>query len=208
MSRFPLPTWLFAPLLALLLGACAMTPQIPETTWHRLPPPAATPTLAQVTALPIVVQRFEADGLHADQALLYALDAEGRRLRSYHYNRWVDPPGALLQRRLASMLRAAGASARVTEQLQGRVPALWISGRIESLERVPVAGGWEARVALHLRVEQRGSALPLLENEYSARVPAADDSIAASVVALGAGLDRAFATFLSQLGPRLAEAQP
>ncbi|MCG6117183.1 MAG: PqiC family protein [Aquimonas sp.] len=199
---------LAAPLLALLLGACAMTPQIPETTWHRLPPAAVQVPSIPATALPIVVQRFEADGLHADQSLLYALDADGVRLRSYHYNRWVDPPGALLQRRLAGMLRAAGASGQVIEQLQGRVTALWISGRIETFERVPVAGGWEARVALRLRVEQRGASLPLLEREYAARVAAADNSIAASVVALGSGVDEAFAAFLAELGPLLREVHP
>ncbi len=131
----------------LLLGACASAPGIPETTWHRLPAAAAPARLGTPSALPIVVQRLEADGLHADQALLYALDPNGQRLRAYHYHLWVDPPGYLLQRRLIARLYAAGAAARVTDQLSTRLPAVWVTGRIERFERVPRAGGgYEAHV--------------------------------------------------------------
>ncbi len=195
-------------LIALLLSACAAAPGIPETTWHRLPPASKPSTLSAPSALPIVVQRLEADGLHADAALLYALDPSGQRLRAYHYHFWVDPPGYLLQRRLVSQLRAAGASERVTDQLPGRHPALWISGRIERFERVPrVDGGFEAQVGLRLRVTARGGQLPLVDGEYSARRTATDETLATSVAALGAATDAALDTFLRDLDRALQEAQ-
>lgn len=201
-----------APLLAsalMLLGACASAPGIPETTWHRLPPASATMPLTGTSELPIVVQQLEADGLHADQALLYALDASGQRLRAYHYNLWVDPPGYLLQRRTIARLRAAGASPRVTDQLSSREPALWVSGRIERFERVPRAdGGYEAQVGLRLRVARYDGGEPLVEREYAATVAASDDRLATSVQALGAATDQALDAFLIDLGHALAEATP
>jgi ABC-type uncharacterized transport system auxiliary subunit len=193
----------------LLLGACASAPGIPETTWHRLPAAAAPARLGTPSALPIVVQRLEADGLHADQALLYALDPNGQRLRAYHYHLWVDPPGYLLQRRLIARLYAAGAAARVTDQLSTRLPAVWVTGRIERFERVPRAGGgYEAHVGLRLRVSRRDAAEPLVEKEYTATAAAADDSLAASVQALGAATDQAFDSFLRDVGAALVEAAP
>ncbi|MFN7783578.1 MAG: ABC-type transport auxiliary lipoprotein family protein [Lysobacterales bacterium] len=193
----------------LLLGACASAPGIPETTWHRLPAAAAPARLGTPSALPIVVQRLEADGLHADQALLYALDPNGQRLRAYHYHLWVDPPGYLLQRRLIARLYAAGAAGRVTDQLSTRLPAVWVTGRIERFERVPRAGGgYEAHVGLRLRVSRRDAAEPLVEKEYTATAAAADDSLAASVQALGAATDQAFDSFLRDVGAALVEAAP
>ena len=82
-----------APLLLLLLAGCASSPGIPETTYYRLPEPAAVAAApAPLFAQPLVVETFQADGLHSDQALLYALDEGGTQLRGYHYQLWVDPP--------------------------------------------------------------------------------------------------------------------
>lgn len=206
--RRSLPALLFAAAVA-LLAACASAPGIPETTWHRLPAASAPAPLGTPSALPIVVQQLEADGLHADQALLYALDPSGQRLRAYHYHFWVDPPGYLLQRRMMARLRAAEAAERITDQLSSRQPALWVSGRIERFERVPRAGGgYEAQVGLRLRVTRRDAAEPLVEREYAATVAAADDSLAASVQALGAATDQALDGFLRDLGAALVEAAP
>lgn len=195
--------------LLLVLIGCAAAPGIPETTYHRLPQPAPVPKLAQPSPLPIVVERLQADGLHADQALLYAMDPYGHRLRAYHYNLWVDPPGYLLQRRLIGRLRSAGAAETVTDAAPLRVRALHLSGRIIRFERVPrIGGGWDARLRLRLRLDARNGELPLLEETYRARVEAGDDSLASSVQALSQALDRVIAEFLRDLEPRLAELAP
>ena len=194
-------------LLTSLLSACASAPSIPETTYHRLPRASDVAKLSQASTLPIVVQRLEADGLHADQALLYALDPNGHRLRGYHYHLWVDPPGYLLQRRLIQRLRAAGAAERITDQLPTRLPALWLSGRIEAFERVPTAdGGWQGSVSLRLRLDARDGGLPLIDSEYSAQVEASDSSLTASVAALSQALDQVVVEFLAELEPALARA--
>jgi ABC-type uncharacterized transport system auxiliary subunit len=103
-------------LAALLLGACS-TPTVPDQTWYRLPPPPAVEKAAASLGLPIAVAGFSADGIYADQALVYALDPGARQVRQYHYQLWVDPPGRMLQRRLVVRLRQAGLSDTVSDEL-------------------------------------------------------------------------------------------
>ena len=112
-------------LLALLLAGCAGGPAIPDTTYYRLGQlPLVQAWQQPLTTQPMVVSTFVADGVHSDQALLYALDDEGMRLRAYHYQLWVDPPTRMLQRRLIATLRRAGVSPLVVDNLpRAREPA-------------------------------------------------------------------------------------
>lgn len=187
----------FAPVLLLALSACATAPGIPDTVYHRLPEPVGLPTLQRAFEQPVLVEVFAADGLHSDQALLYGEDGDGR-LKAYHYQLWVDPPARLLQRRLIAALQQSGLADLVSDRLPPRSGALRIEGRIAAFERVRGASGWEASVALGLRAERPGE-LPLLQREYRARVPAGDDSLAATTRAFGAALDQVFADFLRDL---------
>lgn len=188
---------------ALLLAACASTPGIPDTVYHRLPEAAGPTALPTAFARPILVEPFRADGIHIDQALVYSLDGEGRELRTYHYQLWAEPPSRLLQQRLIATLRAAQASALVTDRLVARADALRIEGRIEAFERIQRGAGWEVAVALELRVDD-GSAQPLLLRHYREQRPAAGVAISDSTRAMGEALDAAFASFLIDL----AEARP
>jgi ABC-type uncharacterized transport system auxiliary subunit len=133
--------------VCLLLVACVSAPSIPETTWHRLPAPGKVAPMTHPTALPLAVHRFEADGLYADQALLYALDADAQQLRAYHYHQWIDPPGTLLQRRWMQALQQAQAAAQVVERTQAGSDAWQLRGRIVRWERVPMASGaWQVQI--------------------------------------------------------------
>lgn len=190
--------------LPLLLSACVSAPSIPETTWHRLPAAADVAPISHPSAVPVAVHRFEADGLYADQALLYALDAKAQQLRAYHYHQWIDPPGTLLQRRWIGVLQQAQAASQIVERSQAGSEAWQLRGRIERWERVPTAAGdWQVQVALELRL-QRGRDMPLLRKHYSEVQTANDASLEASVQAMGEALDRIQAAFLADLTPLLA----
>ena len=77
--------------------------------------------------------------------------------------------------------------------------ALRIRARIVRYERIERAEkSFEAQVAFDIRVEQ-DSGEPLIEETYSAQVPAADATIAATVRAFGAAVDEAFAKFYADL---------
>lgn len=192
----------------LMLAGCVGGPAIPDTTYYRLGPLPTVPAWQQpLTAQPLVVPTFVADGIHSDQALLYALDDEGMRLRAYHYQLWVDPPTRMLQRRLIATLRRARLSPLVVDNLpQARKPAR-ISGRIIELERVPVGTGWSVRVALALRYEPPASAsmsTGVSEDDGMVRVyretrHVADASVVASARQMGDAVNAIFTQFLADL---------
>jgi len=183
--------------LLLLLAACGSAPVVPDFTYFRLPPAAPLPA-GTVFDAPVVVEPFTADGLYADQALVYALDEDAQQLRQYHYQLWTDPPTRILQRRLIAQLRSAGAAALVTDEFPASRPAVRISGIILRLDRVPAGAGWRAAVALKLRADAPDGA-PLVDEYYREDVAAGDGSLAATVTAFGTALDRVFVAFHADL---------
>lgn len=189
--------------LALLALAGCGAPTVPDFTYFRLPPPqsperAETPLFHRA----IVVDAFGADGLYADQALIYALDPDAQQLRQYHYQLWTDPPTRILQRRLIARLRAMNAADEVTDELPASHAAIRISGIILRFDRVPTAaGGWTAVVALKLRAAAPDGT-PFVDDYYRAEQAADGADLKATVAAYGAALDTIFAQFDADLGKR------
>jgi cholesterol transport system auxiliary component len=190
-------------LLTLVLAGCGGAPAVPDFTWYRMPrPQALEPHAAPLFDAPVVVEAFGADGIYADQALVYALDPDAQRLRQYHYQLWTDPPTRILQRRLLALLRDARIAATVTDQLPASRPAVRIGGIILRLDRVPVADGFAAVVALKLRADGVDGQ-PLVDDYYRAEVRAADTTVQSTVDAYGSALDTVFARFDADLRSRM-----
>lgn len=189
--------------LTVLAGCSAAT--VPDFTYFRLPRPQPVQALATpVFTDPFVVDVFAADGLYADQALIYALDASAQQMRQYHYQLWTDPPTRILQRRLIAQLRESRMAAQVTDELPASHAAIRISGIILRFDRVPTAGGgFNAEVALKLRANA-ADGLPLVDDYYHAEVPAAAADMKATVDAYGAALDSIYAQFRQDLVDRRA----
>lgn len=183
----------------LVLSACS-APTVPDFTYFRLPRPQpleAAPAPLFRDAL--VVDVFGADGVYADQALIYALDPGAQQLRQYHYQLWTDPPTRILQRRLIEQLRGARAAVQVTDELPASQPAIRINGIILRFDRVPAeAGGFNAVIGLKLRANARDGA-PLLDEYYRSEKPAGGNDLKSTVDAYGAALDEIFAQFYADL---------
>jgi cholesterol transport system auxiliary component len=188
-----------APLLAaltVLLASCS-PPSVPDVTYFRMPAPATQPRAEKpISVLPIEVETFRAEGLYAEQAVLYAATPDAGALRAYHYQLWSDPPSRALQERLTNRLRDRGLAPLVSDRLPASVQALRVQGRILRFERIKLDNGAKASVAFEMRVEQ-GSGEPLLEQSYTAEQPAADDSMAATVTAFATAVDTTFTKFES-----------
>lgn len=187
-------------LAAIALGGCGNVPGVPDHTYFRMSPPQVLPRSEKpVFVSPIVVGLFEANGLYADRALVYALDPGADELRQYHYQLWTDPPTRLLQRRLQIELREAGIAPLVIDALAASIGAVRISGEILRFERVPtVEGGHMASVVLKLRAN-RPDGSPQLEEIYHADVAAADNRLISTANALFAAVDRIFVEFHADL---------
>lgn len=189
--------WVVAIAMSLALAACS-PPTVPDMAYFRLPPPAADVTQRAPTfAIPVDVSVFSADGLYAEQAIIYSPDAEGRTLHNYHYQLWIDPPARLLQRRLIWVLREAKAAPLVTDRLPASTDALRVSGLILRFDRAHEANGYAAKVVLQLRVERSGELLS--ERVYRAQAQADGEELNASVAAFGHALDQIYAEFLGDL---------
>lgn len=190
-------------LLALFVLCGCGSSTVPDFTYFRMPraqPLAEAP--APLFREPIVVEAFGADGLYADQGLIYALDPSAQQLRQYHYQLWTDPPTRILQRRLIVQLRDAKASVQVTDELPASHDAVRITGIILRFDRVPTGdGGFHAVVALKLRADGPDG-LPLLDDFYRAELPAAGADLKSTVDAYGAALDQIFSRFYTDLGKK------
>ncbi len=202
-GQAPTVQMLFLALTFALLAACATAPGLPETTYYRLPEPAAMERLPEpAVSLPIVVEPFSADGLYSDQALIYTLDADASRLRTYHYQLWIDPPVRLLQRRLITTLRGAGVGRIVTDRLPAQMESLRVTGRIARLERVRTGAGWDVAATLVLRAEPSGGGRPWVIGEYHRQLPAQGDTVGDAVRTFGQALDQLSAEFVADLVER------
>ena len=184
--------------LVLFLSGCS-GPEIPDVTYFRLPPAAQVPHADKpLTLLPIEVDTFRAEGVYAEQSVLYTVGTDQGSLRTYHYQLWSDPPTHGLQARLIDMLRASGVSLLVTDRLPASTHALRIRGTIQRYERVGDGKSFKAVVTLEMRVEQ-DEGEPLIEQQYRAEEAAADGTLNTTVTAFGVAVDRAFAAFYKDL---------
>jgi len=182
----------------LALAGCS-PPPVPDVTYFRLPAPAALPHADRpLSLLPIEVEVFSAEGVYAEQSLIYAVAADGNALRTYHYQLWSDPPSHALQTRLVAMLRDSGISGLVTDRLPASTQALRVHGTIRRYERNSSNGTVTVSVAVEIRVEQ-DSGEPLIEQGYHAELQAADTSLDATVKAFGGAVDQMFTAFYHDL---------
>lgn len=183
---------------ALLVGGCATTP-VPEVSYYRMPEAkVAAPRAQPAFQMPVVVDTLLADGLHGEQSILYATKPGGS-VRSYHYQRWNDPPVRLLQRRLIRILRESNVSPIVADRLATSVSAVRVSGVVDRFERVQRADGWYAEVRVELRADVGDEALPAVLKSYAAAVPAGAESIEATVRAFATATDQVLGEFAADL---------
>ena len=184
-------------LAAIALTGCASDP-VPDVAYYRLGDVPTMPAPAEPLRIPIEVQTFLADGVYNEQAILY-VNAQAGSLRGYHYQLWGDPPVRMLQRRLIETLRTNHVSPLVADRLPSEDGVLRIIGLIRHFEREKTSGAWQVRVAFEFRVEGTSGEKPLLLKEYAETLPAADDTMPATVRAFGEAVDRCFARLIADL---------
>ncbi len=189
---------MIAPLLALLALGCAAEP-VPQDRYYRL---ASRPDVAPGPARPaldatIVVERFAADGLTRDRAIVYSENGSDVEVRRHLYHHWTEPPAELLRDDLVRYLRAAGVARRiVTPEL--RVPADYeITGHLQRFERVLDAA--RVRVRLRLALHDAHSDGLVWSGIYENEAQAEEDSVSAAVHAFNGALESIFARFVKDI---------
>lgn len=166
----------------LMLVACGNTPPVPVDRFYRLQPVALTPPAKALSVLAL-----RADSLYAERPLVYSDDGSGRQLRQYHYHLWLYAPAQLVQDHLTASLGAAANGG-------GRR----LDGRILRFDRVVAGKDSKAVVALELRLSEAGQLV--FSKTYTAERAAADNGIAAHVVAVEQALAAIYGEFLRDAG--------
>ncbi len=189
---------MIAPLLAVLALGCAAEP-VPQDRYYRL---ASRPDVASGPARPaldatVVVERFAADGLTRDRAIVYSENGSDVEVRRHLYHHWTEPPAELLRDDLVRYLRAAGVARRiVTPEL--RVPADYeITGHLQRFERV--LGAARVRVRLRLALHDAHSDGLVWSGIYENEAQAEEDSVSAAVHAFNGALESIFARFVEDI---------
>lgn len=180
---------LLSALLVASLAGCATEP-LPDYRYYRPLPPAAVQALASPKlAGGLVVDAFRARGVLSERPILYAKADQPQRLLQYHYQLWIDPPGAILQRRFVDLLNGYKVAEYVSDRRSPRAEPIMLTGEIERFERVKHAAGWRIVVGLRIRIEAPRSAAPILDKHYEEAREVAADNLSESVDAFGAAVD-------------------
>jgi len=159
----PAPGWLSAAGLLAAAGllSCLAPPTPPDRHWRiEVAPPAALPAPAFAGCLE--VERFAADSAVRGAALRWIAEDGASEVRLRAYDRWVDSPTLMLQRELASALRAAGIAREVVTPELGVEPDHRLRGRLARFEEVRGPGAPRVVVEVEVAiVEARRGALEL-----------------------------------------------
>ncbi|MCW8953119.1 MAG: PqiC family protein [Rhodospirillales bacterium] len=182
------------------VAACASQPPLPQDNFYRLEvtPPAramASPRLDGVAE----VQRFSAEGLIAARPIAYTEEGTAHQLHAYHYHFWIEPPISMLQDRLVSYLRDAGAARTVVTPAMRVEPDYVVQGRIVRFERV-LGATPKVRVELELGVVARADGRVLFVKTYREdRDQGGDDGVTAAAAAFSTAVSEIYARFLADL---------
>jgi ABC-type uncharacterized transport system auxiliary subunit len=185
--------------IGLLMG-CGSAGPVPEDQYYRLQAvysakPLATKRLPGI----IEVDRFVADGLTSERAVVYSDIETSNQVRAYHYDFWIKPPTVMLRDELVSFLRASKISdAVVTPEM--RVNSEYaLTGKIIHLEQVKMKSGYRTVLEIELGLRKPGTGKLLFLDTYRLENDANGSDVAAAVDSLNIGLSSIYLEFLTSI---------
>ncbi len=190
--------WPVALLVVLLCVGCVAAPPPPADAFYRLEVTAPAALPRPLLHGVVQVNRFAAEGLTGDRAMLYSYRDHPDQLLRYSYHFWIDAPPALLQDQLLRSLRQAGAADAVVTPDLNMSPDFVIEGRLRRFEQLAGASPAvvvEADIAV---IRLRGNDLLML-HDYRVEKPAASEQPADAVRAFEAAVGEMVARFLDDL---------
>ncbi|MCC7166673.1 MAG: membrane integrity-associated transporter subunit PqiC [Rhodospirillales bacterium] len=185
-------------LLGFILAACAQ-PDIPNDQYYRLSAKAAVSVASAARSGVIEVDRFAADGVTGERALVYSRSDSPNVLRQYHYHYWVEAPPRLIQEQVLAALREAKlAGSVVTPELRANADYR-LKGRIRRFEQVLAGGTATASVEIETALVSLRDGKVVALATYREEDRAADESPAAAVAAFDRALARLFGRLIGDL---------
>ncbi len=188
--------------IVLSLTACVTAPPTPVENYYRLQPEQLSDPNVSRLPLAVRVQRFTADGLLRERAMLYTDDDGQRILKQHNYHFWMDSPTRMLRDYWVARLER-------TDRVQpdGNSGAAYIlHGRLRRMERLLHQDGVDIALGLELRVVDEATGEDLMQRRYDVVERAATDRVVDSVKAYETALRLIHSRFIADLGanPALA----
>ena len=185
-------------LASLALAGCSQAP-VPEDQFYRfsVPPPAtrfAVPPLESG----LVIERFAAQGLLSERAVIFATQDNPDTLRRYHYHFWVDSPTRMLQELLAAFLRSQNTAPWVATPAMRLKPGYILTGKIQRLEHLR-GRTHQAVVQLEFGLYRTADGQLALLRSYTEKTHAGDGSVRGAVDGFNDALTRIFARLSSDI---------
>ncbi len=183
-----------------LLVACGSAPPVPEDQYYRLQAIyASEPLTTKPLAGTIEVDRFVADGLTSERAIVYSDIQKPNQVRAYHYDFWIKPPTVMLRDELVSFLRKSKISdAVVTPEM--RVNAEYaLTGKIKHLEQVKMESGYRTILEVELGLRHPNTGKLLFLDTYRLENDASGSSVGAAVKSLNTALSIIYSEFLTSI---------
>ncbi len=183
-----------------LLMSCGIAPPVPEDKYYRLKAVyASKPFDRKVLSGTIEVDRFVADGLTSQRAVVYSKIETPNQVRAYHYDFWIKPPTVMLRDELVSFLRASKISdAVVTPEMRVKSDYV-LTGKIKHLEQVIMKSGHRTILELELSLRKPITRKLLFLDTYQLETDASGSGVAAAVDAINTGLSSIYLKFLTSI---------
>ena len=183
-----------------VLTSCASAPPVPEDHFYRLQAVYADEPLA-LKRFPgtIEIERFVADGLTSERAIVFSEAGKPNEVRAYHYHFWIKPPTIMLRDELVSYLRASKISdAVVTPEL--RIAADYaLTGKIKHLEQVRAKEQTRTLLEIEIGLRRPKDGKLLFLDTYRVENIAGKPDVATAVESLNTALSIIFSDFLSDI---------
>ena len=191
----------FLPVVAFVVMAACMAPNVPKEQYFRMVAAPAAEPLAHPFVGILEASPLGADGVTGERPLLYTANG-GVKLEQRNYAYWTELPTAMIRDQLVTYLRSAGAAEQVVPSELRIGAAYRIQGEIKRLEQSAGDKHDIGILELELSVVDENTDQLVMSKVYHSEQPAADRSIDAAVAALNVGLQDVLKRFAADIDAR------
>ena len=187
------------------LSGCASV-SVPVDSFYRLPAVSETQSGVSGAAAAsgpgarwadgVVVERFQANALYLDRAIVFSEHPQGLRLERYQYHHWLDAPTDLLPAHLTAFLESQQVATVVVTDASPLAASIdspaRIKGAIHAVDHMISSSGSHVQVEIELSVQLPEQPNEWLRFAYRELEPVGGERVSDAVLAFGRALERSY----------------
>ncbi|MEX2641907.1 MAG: ABC-type transport auxiliary lipoprotein family protein [Acetobacterales bacterium] len=187
--------------LVLVAASCAAPQEAPRDQFYRLSVDfQGSSPQAPVLQGTLQVDRFLADGLLIERALVYSSVEAPDRLMQYHYHYWTEALPRMLQGQLVSYLRGANVAGTIVTTEQRADPDYSVGAKLRRMEQIVRPGNPLVALTMEFSLRRESDGKLMLIKVYEVEREAPDRTMTGTVSAMNAAVSDVYAAFTRDLG--------